>query len=260
MKTAKIKIINSLRGINTENRILIIGFIGLIIQIGYYGLIIKNGWFVIISASFLGGAIIIEILRRLNYTKIVSFVLDPIVAKYTEWRGTRTIHKSQKKPVDWQYVRETLYTILLENDILIAESKAKKTNKTVDRVIHSIDETMQSFLQDNPRFVEMLRKIGIDGLLCLMFLLEQLPALTTAKVMQKILNIPVATLYRQLQKLTDEELIEIQYITNKPNTTYYRITEQGTSIVIQLYEFLGGTILAPINTLEEKRSEIETET
>ncbi|MHA1779072.1 MAG: PadR family transcriptional regulator [Candidatus Heimdallarchaeaceae archaeon] len=207
------------------------------------------------STIILGAAFVLNLLQRLNYTRIFDVFFAFLLKMYDAYNTK--VHKEERiKTKDWQIIRETLSEILLRKEIVVAKQELqlgeKKENKTLD-----VSETMQNFLKENPDFIEKLRVIGVDGLLCLIFLLEHLPALVSARTIQHVLRIPIATLYRQLQKLTEEQLIETQYLASGPGKTYYRITEKGTSIVIDLYEFLGGTIMLPINSKNKVNEEVK---
>ncbi len=83
--------------------------------------------------------------------------------------------------------------------------------------------------------------------------MQQEPALTAVKIIHKILQIPVASTYRIMQKNLDKELVTLHHLTNKPGKAYYRITDEGTSLIIQLYELLGGEIILPFSNLKAQQ-------
>lgn len=151
-----------------------------------------------------------------------------------------------KKSMNWTDVRTLLYETLVEQKILIDGKKAIKSG-AVGKIVDSIQHVEDNYFKENKAFISELRDIGIDGILCLFFLMQQEPALTAVKIIHKILQIPVASTYRIMQKNLDKELVTLHYLTNKPGKAYYRITDEGTSLIIQLYELLGGEIMLPFS-------------
>ena len=76
------------------------------------------------------------------------------------------------------------------------------------------------------------------------------------RAMQKSLKIPLASAYRHLQKLTEYKLVVTYYIPDKSSKALYRITDEGSSLIIKLYKLIGGSMI-PIN--ETKRTKLEVE-
>ncbi len=148
--------------------------------------------------------------------------------------------------MNWTDVRTLLYETLVEQKILINGKKAIKGGAG-GKIVDSIQHVEDNYFKENKAFISELRDIGIDGILCLFFLMQQEPALTAVKIIHKILQIPVASTYRIMQKNLDKELVTLHYLTNKPGKAYYRITDEGTSLIIQLYELLGGKIILPFS-------------
>ena len=108
------------------------------------------------------------------------------------------------------------------------------------QVIDDVTQLTASTSALNADYIKELRTMGIDGLLIALFLLQEYPSFCSVKVIQKTLNIPLSTVYRVVQKLEENDIIANQYILGSPNKAYYRITQEGESVVLELYQLLGG--------------------
>lgn len=150
--------------------------------------------------------------------------------------------ETEKKFTDWKILRQQLTQILSESKILLNTAVELKSDEA-SVIILSEKQVNGNFFEENKELIESIRKIGIDGLLCLMFLIQQQPAIASVRAIQKSLKIPLTSVYRQLQKLTELELVITYYTPEKPSKALYKITDEGSSIIIQLYELLGGSLI-----------------
>ena len=162
----------------------------------------------------------------------------------------------EKGTTDWKTFRKQLTQILTESKILLDTAVELKSDG-VSTTIITEEHVNDYFFKENKVLIETIREIGIDGLLCLIFLIQQQPAIASVKAIQKSLKLPIASVYRHLKKLSINELVVTYFYPDKPNKALYRITDEGSSLIINLHELLGGSM---IPTFEEKRTKTEAET
>ncbi|MHA1955028.1 MAG: hypothetical protein ACW96U_13895 [Candidatus Heimdallarchaeaceae archaeon] len=178
-------------------------------------------------------------------SRIAIVVLDRRLKKHPE-----------KKTTDWRELRQQLSQILVESKILLDTAVELKDGE-ISTIILSEEQVNGNFFEENEELIKTIRDVGIEGLLCLMFLIQQQPAVASVRAMQRSLKIPLASAYRHLQKLSDYQLVITYYLTEKPSKVLYKITDEGSSLIIRFYELIGGSI---IPTFDEKQTSIEVET
>ncbi len=154
----------------------------------------------------------------------------------------KNIIRTEKESIDWKALRQQLTQILSESKILLDTAVELKRDET-STIIHTEQQVNGSFFKENEELIQETREIGIDGLLSLMFLIQQQPAVASVRAIQKSLKIPLASVYRHLQKLTNKQLVITYYVTDKPSKALYKITDEGSSLIIKLYELIGGSLL-----------------
>ena len=168
----------------------------------------------------------------------------------------RMVDEPEKVTTDWKSFRKQLTQILTESKILL-DSAIELRSDEVSSVIISEEQINGLFFKENEKMIETIRKIGADGLLCLIFLIQQQPAIASVKAIQKSLKLPIASAYRHLKKLSTLELVVTYFYPDKPNKALYKITDEGSSLIINLYELLGGSM---IPSIEGRKTKIEAET
>ena len=161
----------------------------------------------------------------------------------------------EKKSTNWKELRKQLTQVLSDSKILLDTAVELKTSET-STIIFSEEQVNGNFFEENEELIKATREIGIDGLLCLMFLIQQQPAIASVRAIQKSLKIPLASAYRHLQKMSEFKLVVTYFVTEKPGKVLYRITDEGSSLIIKLYELIGGSMLP---AYEEKRTEFKVE-
>ena len=171
-------------------------------------------------------------------TRITIIILDKRTKKHPE-----------KKSTNWRELRKQLSQILLESKILL-DTAVELKNEEISTVIFSEEQVNGNFFEENEDLIRTIREIGIEGLLCLMFLIQQQPAIASVRAIQRSLQIPLASAYRHLQKLSVYQLVITYYLTEKPSKVLYKITDEGSSLIIKLYELIGGSM---IHSFEEKQ-------
>ena len=198
------------------------------------------------------------IIEALLYTLIAGVLLTAaIILRVTVVILDRKLKKHPEKiPTNWKELRRQLTQILTESKILL-DTAVELKNGEISTILLSEEQVDGNFFEDNKELIETIRKIGIEGLLCLMFLLQQQPAIASVRAMQRSLSIPLASAYRHLQKLSEYQLVITYYLTEKPSKVLYKIKDEGSSLIIKLYELIGGSII-PIH--EKKRTRVQIET
>ncbi|MHA1223329.1 MAG: hypothetical protein ACTSP3_08750 [Candidatus Heimdallarchaeaceae archaeon] len=184
-----------------------------------------------------GAEIIIGLIFKAYFLTIIclSFTITALLFR------AATLFRFEEKPqkkMDWEEIRTILSNLLIEKNILV-----EKDNKTVvstkeTTLIDTLEDIKDPTLLENQELIIKIRELGVDGLLCLILLLQQEPAITSVRVIHKILKIPKASLYRYVSKLQQQNLISPRYIAEQPEKAFYKITDKGTSVIIQLYEIL----------------------
>lgn len=179
-----------------------------------------------------------------------ALILRVINIVFKRRRGDET----KKKFTDWNILRQQLTQILTESKILLDTAVELKSDE-VSVIILSEKQVNGNFFEENEELIESIRNIGIDGLLCILFLVQQQPAIASVRAIQKSLKIPLTSAYRHLQKLTELKLVITYYTPEKPSKVLYKITDEGSSLIIQLYELLGGSLMPGFESLS---TEIKT--
>lgn len=158
---------------------------------------------------------------------------------------------------DWEELRKQLTLVLSKSKILLDTAIELKSDEA-SNIILSEEQINGNFFEENEELIKTIRKIGIDGILCLLFLLQQEPAVVSVRALQKSLKIPVASIYRHMKKITEINLVITYYNPEKPIKSLYKITDEGSSLLIQLYELLGGSMFSQFNIVK-KNSKIPAE-
>lgn len=194
-------------------------------------------------------AIAICILEDLEITCLILIItlLVALILRITNIVLRRKIQKPDQKVTDWKVLRKQLTQILSESRILLDSAVELKSDET-STIIMSEEQVNGNFFEENEKLIETIRKINIDGLLCLLFLIQQQPAVASVRAIQKSLKIPLTSAYRHLQKLTELKLVVTYYTPERPSKTLYKITDEGSSLVVQLYEILGGSLIPVFET------------
>ncbi|MFW9992953.1 MAG: hypothetical protein ACFFD4_13000 [Candidatus Odinarchaeota archaeon] len=147
--------------------------------------------------------------------------------------------QSPRKEYDWMKAKNFLENVLVSSNILPVSSLADGKNGLL-QFIDDFEQVNENLSTLKPESVRVLRSIGIYGLLISLFLLQQENAFCSVKVIQKGLNIPLSTVYRTMQRLEEQDQIISHYVLDSPNKAYYRLTPEGESLILELYELLGG--------------------
>lgn len=145
----------------------------------------------------------------------------------------------QRRSSIWVRFRYFLYRVLEDQDIF-QPVEAEEGFEADSALIEQIEETTQIIIPPSPSFIEELREIGINGILLLTFIMKQSPKLTPVKVLEKELKIPLVTVYRILKRMTGTNLVSLNYAIDAPTKSYYSILPEGESILVKLFEMLGG--------------------
>ncbi|MHA1419713.1 MAG: hypothetical protein ACTSPO_12405 [Candidatus Heimdallarchaeaceae archaeon] len=98
----------------------------------------------------------------------------------------REKHDPETRHVNWKELRVQLTSILSESKILI-DTAVELKNGEISSVIFSEEQISDTFFEENIDFIERIREIGINGLLCLLFLLQQQPAIASVRAIHKSL-------------------------------------------------------------------------
>ncbi|OLS21276.1 MAG: hypothetical protein HeimC3_36560 [Candidatus Heimdallarchaeota archaeon LC_3] len=165
----------------------------------------------------------IIVIYPLTFFIIFILSLGLVIRYYT----TKIIYHEQ---LEWQNLRNVVESIVIEDSAVITpiEELSLTESQKIVQIIPELD----------PNLVEKLREIGIDGILFLLFLLMQKPTLFNIRKIHELIKIPVATLYRDVKKLLDREMIFEQYIVEHPQTAYYQISLQGEQLMEDLKQIL----------------------
>ncbi len=134
-------------------------------------------------------------------------------------------------------LRGFLHQILVVNKILPPESDNQMNLVTSLRIADIESESLILDIPDNT-FIENLRLMGVDGILICIMLLQEETTLISAKNFHKNLKIPLSTVYRTLQRITEKKMVKTSYTLDEPGKAYYSIASEGESVIIELYEWL----------------------
>jgi len=198
--------------------------------------------------------------NRGDFAFLVAMVLIlPIILRITIILLKKYGKLQLEQPTtDWKELRNQLTLILTKSKILLGNAKEIKSDE-ISTIILSEKEVNGNFFEENEELIKTIRKINIDGLLCLLFLIQQQPAIASVRAIQKSLKIPLTSIYRHLQKMSEYELVHIYYEPDKPSKALYKITDEGSSLIIQLFDLIGGTML-PQYELTSLESKVKMET
>ncbi|OLS32230.1 MAG: hypothetical protein HeimAB125_10940 [Candidatus Heimdallarchaeota archaeon AB_125] len=164
----------------------------------------------------------------------------------------------EQPTTNWKELRKQLTLVLTQNKIILENAKELRSSNGTT-VILSEEQVNGKFFEENEEMIKIIRKITIDGLLCLLFLVQQQPAIASVRAIQKSLKIPLTSVYRHLQKMMEYRLVELYYEPDKPSKALYTTTDEGSSLIIQLFDLIGG-IMLPKYSLESIESKVEMET
>jgi len=104
----------------------------------------------------------------------------------------------------WLDVRQKLQVVLIESKI-ISGSHLSKSSLQLEPALLDEPETQLSAIQVNPLVIKELRTLGIDGILICLYLMKYRDSYCSIKMIQKHLNIPMTTVYRNITKLVNSE-------------------------------------------------------
>ncbi|MHA2033536.1 MAG: PadR family transcriptional regulator [Candidatus Kariarchaeaceae archaeon] len=150
----------------------------------------------------------------------------------------------------WLGIRSILQRLLVNQNIL--PPYEDEDLYPLPPLLSAEIDVIQSVISiPKPEFVKEIRSIGVDGLLIAIFLLSQNPTFFSIKTIQEQLGIPISTVYRTLKKLEEKEYVETRYTFDEPSRSYYSITVEGESLVLQVYELIGGSYLPPLREVNE---------
>jgi DNA-binding HxlR family transcriptional regulator len=139
---------------------------------------------------------------------------------------------ANRERIDWIVLRDVVESIIEEKkepaEEIITDSSQVDTQAIVQVIIPKL----------NKEFVDQLRFTGIDGVLILLYLLLQKPTLNSVKNIHESVEIPMATLYRDISKLLRENMVYEQYVVDQSQTAYYQITEEGKKLMEELRQVL----------------------
>ncbi len=200
--------------------------------------------------SLVGIELIIGLILKMYILVLVCLVFAFIAGSFRALSLIKFKKKIQRK-MDWKDVRTLLYDLLTEKKILITETAKETTPKDVP-LIDNLEDVKDATLLEYQDLILDVRNIGLDGILCLIFLMQQEPSITSVRVIKRVLKIPIVSLYRNLRKIQENGLVTIHYVTNQPEKAFYRITDEGISTILQLYEILGGDIALPTRSKIDK--------
>ncbi|MHA2295370.1 MAG: hypothetical protein ACXADA_05095 [Candidatus Hodarchaeales archaeon] len=182
---------------------------------------------------------------------IVAFVLLSLVFGFAigflihSYRGSRDEKEDPLAPAtggneyDWVKIRTYLEGILASRRFLPASVHVKDKINSI-QAIDDDDQLGTDFYSSNVGKIENLRCTGIDGILICLFLFQRGPSFCSVKIIQKSLKIPLTTVYRTLQKLEDDNYVVQRHILDPVNKAFYGITPEGESLIIDLYDLVGG--------------------
>ena len=157
-----------------------------------------------------------------------------------------TTYLIRPKFTQWTKVFVFLTQLLSSQEFLPAveiESEPRKSHipqELESEIIYEMGEITPLLKTADQEFVSELREIGVDGLVILIYLMKQAPRICSTKVIEKELKIPIATIYRTLSKMEKNVLITTTYSFDRPNTALYAILPDGESIIINLFDLMGG--------------------
>ena len=161
------------------------------------------------------------------------------------------------RKMDWKDVGSLLSELLREKNILATDTKTVPLLSDAS-IIDNLEDVKDATLLEHQELILEIRKIGLDGVLCLIFLMQQEPSITSVRVINRILRIPMVSLYRNLQKIQEIGLVTIQYVTDQPDKAFYKITDEGISLIMQLYEILESDADLPTRGKIHESTALET--
>ncbi|OLS17107.1 MAG: hypothetical protein HeimC2_44960 [Candidatus Heimdallarchaeota archaeon LC_2] len=137
----------------------------------------------------------------------------------------------------WVDVRQKLQAVLIENKIIPGSPISISTSQ-LKPVFLDDSDSQELSIQINPTFIQELRDIGLDGILICLYLLKQRESYCSIKVIQKHLNIPMTTVYRNIAKLENSQYVDSQYSFDDSGKAYYKITYQGEELMFDFYDLI----------------------
>lgn len=201
--------------------------------------------------------LILNVDEMINFFAICLLVASIILRIVIVILKKRVRDQPEIKTTDWNELRKQLTLILSESKILL-DSAVELRSEEVSNIILSEKQVNGNFFEENEELIKSIRNIGINGLLCLLFLVQQQPAIAAVRAIHRTLKIPLATAYRHLQKLSELKLVSSYYEPDKPSKALYRITDEGSSLIIQLYEIIGETLL-PLQSVKPEKTQVKSE-
>ncbi|MHA2250645.1 MAG: hypothetical protein ACXAD7_09790, partial [Candidatus Kariarchaeaceae archaeon] len=100
----------------------------------------------------------------------------------------------------WSDVQKKLRTVLIQSKIIPGTPFVKPVEE-LEHVF--LDNSDALSIQINPTIINELRALGLDGILICLYLLKYRETYCSIKVIQKHLNIPMTTVYRNIAKLVN---------------------------------------------------------
>ena len=170
-----------------------------------------------------------------------------IIILFLELYKNQILSKSQ----GWINFKNILIILLRKKGITVKEENSSLLLESKDELTYTIQKTEETSEYINNDFIKTLRTIGIDGLLIISFMLTKKPNSVSVKPISNILQIPLSSCYKIIQKLLNLQSVKSYYTIDNPGKAFYTLTERGESLIFELYEFLGGTSLPLLLSISE---------
>ncbi len=142
-----------------------------------------------------------------------------------------------QKPEDerWVKLRELLKWILVSQKILPStDDNLQDLDPKLEKEF--IELSLVPFI--DAEYVKEVREVGVDGLLIIIYLMYRSPEFCNVRTLETDLYIPRVTIYRNLNRLVDMQLIVAKKSVSQPNVSFYKNTETAENIVLDLYELI----------------------
>ena len=140
-------------------------------------------------------------------------------------------------PNVWTDVREKLKVVLIANSIIPGAPTLSPLDYPKPIFIDE-GETKELSIQINPSIIEDLRFLGLDGILICLYLLKHRESYCSIRTIQKDLRIPTSTIYRNIQRLVDNNYISPQYSFDDPKRAFYQIAYEGETLMFDFYDLI----------------------
>lgn len=137
-------------------------------------------------------------------------------------------------------VRGRLQAVLIENEIIPGspQSRLSIDSREVKPIFLNDTDNQVLGIQINPSVIKELRALGLDGILISLYLLKHRDSYCSIKLIQRHLNIPMTTVYRNISKLLELGQVESQFSFEDPGKAYYKIAYQGEELMFDFYDLI----------------------